>query len=782
MITPTPITLPIDALKSDVEKVIKKNNIIVQADTGTGKSTRLPVWAMALGKVLVVEPRRVACTSLAAFVAKTIDSEIGERVGYAIKFDYRFDESTNIVFATPGVVLRWFAENQLAQFDVVMIDEFHERRAETDLLAALLIKHDKHRLLITSATLDSEKLAGYFSADVIKANAKSYGVTVNCHSRDTQSTPTGRDLEQRLLPVAQNAIARGGDILVFLPGKKEISSCQSLLKHLDADIIPLHASASESDRKRALEIGERQRVVLATNVAETSLTIPGVVTVIDTGLERRTHQRNGRTALALHAISQASAKQRAGRAGRITAGFCEKLYGEHAPLELFTPPELEREDLIETMLAAACCGVRLDELAFLSPLPSKSLTSAEARLIGMRAIDDKGNVTEHGRLLYPLPIDSLFAHLITGMRTKSNREAMCDLAAILQTPMRVWQRQSGDLALDAYKDWNRNVCDVVTSIAVIRGEQPDEVLVDSLALNEARVLSASLREALGLPQWEVASRFDREAFLRNVIEISPELVFVRRERRQQAFGNGISEVVLSRDSDFPDTPQSAIVFDQFHLAGKGSKQTTSYATCLAPIPFNWISDADLGIWEVIEHQEIDGMILDSKQRVYAGRIIETVQQESEGDGLIHAMCQQILNGELFPGVGDRISDDVAYWNLYQQFEAITPEPNIEAATWLCDRLRTLGIESQDDVELIDGEDLMFDGVPEWELKDFVEKYPLRLVLADLHLSVEYNKLKRTVIVHHVKGSRKDGPKRWELPPWKGWKIQYKKASRVITVT
>ncbi|PKF50749.1 helicase-related protein [Enterovibrio nigricans] len=781
MTTPTPLKLPLDPLKSDVESTIQTRNIIVQADTGTGKSTRLPVWAMSLGKVLVVEPRRVACTSLASFVAESLGCDVGSDVGYAIKFDYCFNENTNIIFATPGVVLRWFSEDKLAQFQVVMIDEFHERRAETDLLAALLLKNDKHRLMITSATLDSDRLSHYFDADVLKANVESYGVTVSYHARDSQFMPNARDIEQRLVPVAETAIERGGDVLVFLPGKKEINTCQGLLKHLDADVIPLHASVSDADRKRALEMGERQRVVLATNVAETSLTIPGVVTVIDTGLERRTHQRNGRTALALHAISQASAKQRAGRAGRITAGFCEKLYGAHAPLELFTPPELEREDLIETMLAAACCGYCLDELAFLSSLPEKSLKSAKERLLNMRSIDDEGHVTEHGRLLYPLPIDSIFAHLITGMTTKSNREAMCDLAAVLQTPMRVWQRQSGDLAFDAYKEWNSTLCDVVTSVAVIRGEQPDEVVVDTLALNEARVLSASLREALGLPQWEAASRFDRERFLRNVIEASAELIYVRREKRQQAFGNGSCEVVLSRDSDFPADPQAAIVFDQFHLAGKGSKQTTSYATCLAPISFKWIGEAGLGEWVVVEHQKRDGVLLDCKQRVYAGRVIETTQQQAEGQGLILAMCHQILNGELFPGVGAELIEAVAYWNLFQQFEAKQPEPTIDVSTWLCDRLIALGIESQDDIELIDEKDLTFEGIPDWELKDFVLKYPLRLTLAELHVSVEYNKIKRTVIVHHEKGSRKDGPKRWELPQWKGWKIQYKKASRVITI-
>lgn len=134
------LTLPIDSLRPLVEQKLPERHLIVQSDTGTGKSTRLPVWAMKLGRVLVIEPRRVACTSLAGFVAETLDCRVGETAGYAIKFDHCFSEASRIVFATPGVVLRWFSENKLADFDVVMIDEFHERRAETDLLAALLKK------------------------------------------------------------------------------------------------------------------------------------------------------------------------------------------------------------------------------------------------------------------------------------------------------------------------------------------------------------------------------------------------------------------------------------------------------------------------------------------------------------------------------------------------------------------------------------------------------------------------------------------------------------------
>ncbi|MEZ8142517.1 DEAD/DEAH box helicase [Enterovibrio norvegicus FF-162] len=775
------LQLPIDAIQASVEIALAKRNVIIQSDTGTGKSTRLPVWASKLGRVLVIEPRRVACTSLTGFVAESIGAKIGEQVGYAIKFDYRFSDDTQIVFATPGVVLRWFSEDKLSKFDVVMIDEFHERRAETDLLAALLNKLNKHRLIITSATLDSDKLSQYFHAEMLKADAKSYGVTVSYHASDSQVMPSGKHIESRLKPVVERALERGGDLLVFLPGKKEINLCRSALSGLGADVIPLHASVSDLDRKHALNQSDNQRIVLATNVAETSLTIPGIVTVIDTGMERRTHQRNGRTALALHTISKASAKQRAGRAGRIAAGYCERLYGQHAPLEAFTPPELEREDLIETMLAAACSGFTLDQLVFLSPLPDKSLLSARTRLIAMGAIDNNGVVTEHGKLLYPLPIDSLFAHLISGMTSRPNKEAMCDLAAILQTPVTVWKRRPGEMALENYKAWNTHACDVVTSIAVLRGEQSEDIDVDLLARDEARRLSASLREAMVLPQWDAASRFQRENFLRNVIDIAPELAFVRREKRQQAFGNGDSEVVLSRDSDFPAEPQAALVFDQFHLAGRGAKQTTSYATCMAPLPFLWLTHADLGELEIAEQIEKAGKVFDVVQRVYAGRIIEQCEREAEGASLLLAIAKQILDGELMNGVGEHLSHQITYWNLFQTLVAEKPQPAVDVLVWLEQTLSDLGVETVDDMDLIDPSDIQFDGIPSWEFDDFVRTYPLQVTLAELKLDVEYSRSKRMVVVHYVKGNRKDGPKRWELPSWNGWRVKYKKASRIVDV-
>ncbi len=265
------------------------------------------------------------------------------------------------------------------------------------------------------------------------------------------------------------------------------------------------------------------------------------------------------------------------------------------------------------------------------------------------------------------------------------------------------------------------------------------------------------------------------------MHVAPELVFVRRERRQQAFGNGISEVVLSRDSDFPSEPQAAIVFDQFHLAGRGAKQTTSYATCMAPVPFNWMVDSGLGEDIVADFVNDDGVVLDCIQRVYAGRVIGEHQSESSGENLIRALATQILLGEILSGAGERLTREIRYWNLYQALELNKVAEIVDEQVWLEQALLDLGVESAEDLELIDAGDLQFNGIPAWEFDDFADKYPLEVKLPELHLNVEYQKGKRTVVVHHAGGNRKDGPKRWELPSWSGWKVQYRKASRLVDV-
>ncbi|MEZ9064793.1 helicase-related protein, partial [Vibrio sp. 10N.247.311.49] len=748
------------------------------------------------GRVLVVEPRRIACTSLAKYLAQRSGEKLGSKVGYAIKLESEYNEQTNVVFVTPGIALRWLSEDGLASFDVIVVDEFHERRWDIDLLVAILKQKASHRLVITSATIEGERLAQYLDANRISCEGRTYLVEIEHRANESRTLPDSRHLGQRIVEeVNHQLIASSGDMLVFLPGKKEIVQCeQALAKNPDIQVVKLHASVSDKERDSALsgrnihtEGNGLRKVILATNVAETSLTIPDIGVVIDSGLERRTVQRNGRITLMLKSISRASAKQRAGRAGRVMDGVCVRLYGEHAALELVTPPELQREELTEPMLAAACCGSPLESLSFLDPIPEKSLNSATQTLLTMEAINADHQVTEHGKKLYPLPIDALYADIVTRIKTKALKEAMVDLTAALSVPARLYQLPNNAEHLEALAQQEKEGCDLSLLIQIVRGREYPHLDIDQQALNEAQGLAKQMREVFELPQLEVASRFQRIELLKTIVNLHPELVFVRRLKRKEAFANGVLEVVLGRQNRFPDNAQAMLVLDTHSLPGRGVKQTLTLATVTTPIPLELLIDAELGEWEQGETVVNDDGVFTEMALVYAGRTITTKLVAAEGQLSLKPIVDLVLNGEQLPGFAKARTQEIKHWQLYVKLgldeqTKYTPEiENINFELWFIEQLEVLGVTDVSELEMFDHADIPFDGIPTWLYSEFSEKYPFALSLADLQLDVEYLPARKLIYVHYQSGSRKLSPKRWELPTWSGWRIQFKKASRIIDI-
>ncbi|EPO5781355.1 helicase-related protein [Vibrio harveyi] len=780
--------LPIDSLQAEFDQLVNHHHLVVEAETGSGKSTRLPLWSANHGRVLVIEPRRIACTSLAEFLADQSGQPLGKQIGYAIKLHAHYDENTKVVFVTPGVALRWFAEDKLASFDIVMVDEFHERRWDIDLLTAILKQEKQHRLIVTSATLEGEKLANYLDAKRLRSEGRCFPVTVTHRSLDSRYLPNKKGCENDVVRTVKEALEdEEGDILVFLPGRKEITQCAQMLQNInDVMIVKLHASVSDEERHHALTVQNQRKVVLATNVAETSLTIPNIRVVIDSGLERRTVQRNGRTALTLTHISKASAAQRMGRAGRVAEGACIRLFGEHAPLELVTPPELHREELVEPMLAAACCGYRLSELQFLDALPEKSLLSASQTLRGMEAIDQQGDVTEHGKKVYPLPIDALFADLVTRMQTKSEKEAMIDLAAALSVPAQLYQLQGGESA-EALAQEEPFGCDASLMIRLVRGEQLPGVNVDVSVLEEAQGLAKQMREVFELPELDVASRYKRDELTKAIAKLHPKLVFVRRERRRDALGNGLMEMVVGRNSRFSDKSEAALVLDSHSVPGRGVKQTLNLASVMLPVSLALLRELELGEWQQGETNYEEEVPRATMHLIYAGRTICTEYQALQGEVAVQSIVEMIDEQALLPGFAPIRKQQIQHWKIYNAL-GLNQTPvdksmldDLSFSTWLVEQLETLGVESVEDIELFDADDIPFEGIPDWEYQDFAEQFPLKLVLAELKLDVEYFVSRKLVHVIYTEGNRKGDPKRWELPRWSGWKVQYKKASRVLDV-
>lgn len=778
--------LPIDSIEQEFKQALKQSHLIVEAETGSGKSTRLPLWSMEQGRVLVVEPRRIACTSLAHFVAHGLGEKVGESVGYAIKLENCYTEASNVVFVTPGVALRWYAEDCLKNFDVVIVDEFHERRWDTDLLVSMLKRNQTHKTVITSATIEGQKLADYFDAERLVAQGRVFDVAVQHHRNDSRQLPDARHLETRVKSAIEPLLDElAADILVFVPGRKEIQQVVSSLKLLaeqyDLILAPLHASVTEQQRSVAMSVQDKRKVVIATNVAETSLTIPNIAVVVDSGLERRNVQRNGQTTLMLTHISKASAAQRSGRAGRVMAGTCIRLYGEHAALDLVTPPELQRESIVEPMLAAATCGLALNDLEFIDAIPEKSLQAAKEQLVQLGAIDDIG-ITEHGRKLYPLPIDTIYADLVTKMPSRALKEVMIDLTAALCATGKLFQITSNEELLMKLDLEEPLGCDASILIGLVRGKQYTGLTVDQDCLREAQGLSEQMRSVFELPSLEVASRYQRDELIKQIIQANNALLYVRRERRRDAFGNGFVEVLLGRQNRIKPKTEAGLVLATHSLPGRGVKQTMTLATLLLPVDITQLKELNVGEWVSGETIETDEGLQHCEHLMYAGRKLTERRIAPEGDVALKAIAKSIIEGAIFPTLAEQLTERMLHWKLYVELglsDQTGPVDEVSLESWIAEQLSMLGVSSFEDLELIDERDFVFNGVPDWEYSDFAAKYPLVIQLSGLRLTVEYFGKGKLIHVHFHSGSRKDDPKRKELPAWSGWKVKYKKASRVL---
>lgn len=428
--------LPIDPLRPAFLEALEEGPVVVSAPTGSGKSTRVPTWCP--GRVLVVEPRRVACRSLAQRVVELSGTKLGEEVGYHVRDERRAGDGTRLLFATPGIVLRLF--DQLAAWDTVVLDEFHERGLETDLLLALLAQRRPARLVAMSATLAGDRVAEHLEGRHLQGEGRAFPVEVRHVAGAGGSSggsggpanpgrrgggtllPDVRGIEQRVVQAVAAARELAGDVLVFLPGKGEIASCAAALAGRrdlgEMEVLELHGGLTLSQQNRAFRTGGRRKVILATNVAETSVTIPGVGVVVDSGLVRQTRWYRDRGFLTLAPIAADSAEQRKGRAGRTAPGVCIRLWDEAAQLAPRTPPEVHRESLTPLVLAAAACGARVEELPFLDPPKEEAVATARLELAALGAVDGEGRLTERGRQLFDLPLDAALGRLLVEARAR----------------------------------------------------------------------------------------------------------------------------------------------------------------------------------------------------------------------------------------------------------------------------------------------------------------------------------------------------------------------------
>ncbi|HEY0051905.1 MAG TPA: ATP-dependent helicase HrpB, partial [Caulobacteraceae bacterium] len=424
--------LPIDAVLDDLRAALRdRPSAVLVAPPGAGKTTRAPLalldqpW-VAGGKLIVLEPRRLAARAAADRMARTLGERVGDTVGYRVRLQSRVGPATRIEVVTEGVFTRMILDDPgLEGVAGVLFDEFHERSLDADLglalaLDAQAVLRPDLRLLVMSATLDGAAVARLLNdAPVIESQGRAFPVETRHLGRDA-----ARRLEDDMARAIRTALAaESGSILAFLPGQGEIHRTAGRLRDLglptDVDLAPLYGALEPADQDRAIAPAPpgRRKVVLATSIAETSLTIEGVRVVIDGGLARVPSYApaSGLTRLETVRVSRAAADQRRGRAGRTGPGVCYRLWDEAETRGLtpFARPEIMEADLSGLALDLASWGAASAEgLAFLDAPPAGAFADARALLARLGALDERGAITAHGRSLARLPLPPRLAHMV----------------------------------------------------------------------------------------------------------------------------------------------------------------------------------------------------------------------------------------------------------------------------------------------------------------------------------------------------------------------------------
>jgi len=443
--------LPVsDILPTLLSTLAGSNTAILQAPPGSGKTTRVPLALLAAepdwlaGRViLMLEPRRLAARAAATYMAKLLGESAGQRIGYRTRLDSKISAATRIEVVTEGILLRLVQDDpELSRYGAVIFDEFHERNLQSDLGLALSrecqgVFRPDLRLLLMSATLDAEPLSRLLDdAPMLSCPGRQFPVSVSY-------APPGRTplLDHCAQMVQQSLQRERGSLLVFLPGEGEIRRLQSLLANrLPADTLlcPLYGQLSQAEQDAAIApaaAGQR-KVVLATAIAETSLTIEGVRVVIDSGLRRsqRFDPNTGLSGLMTEAVSQSNAEQRRGRAGRVEPGHCLRLWSEDAQQRLarFATPEICQTDLADLALTLAGWGVRdPQQLIWLDVPPAPAWAQAQDQLRDMQALDADGRITAHGRHMLGLGVSPRLAHLLVLAQARGQGRLAAEFAALL---------------------------------------------------------------------------------------------------------------------------------------------------------------------------------------------------------------------------------------------------------------------------------------------------------------------------------------------------------------
>ncbi len=435
-----PPQLPVSARREDLLQAIAGNQVVVVAgETGSGKSTQLPKLCLELGREAIAhtQPRRLAARTLAERIAEELDVALGEEIGYAVRFDDRTSRRTRVRLMTDGLLLAEITRDRLLRrYDTVIVDEAHERSLNVDFLLgylkSILPRRPDLKVIITSATIDPQRFADHFGgAPVIEVSGRTFPVTTHYRPLDEHTDQADA--------IADAVESLPGDVLVFLSGEREIRDTAEVLEGRlrDTEVLPLYARLATQDQHRVFHpSGSTKRVVLATNVAETSLTVPGIRSVVDPGTARisRYSARLKVQRLPIEPVSQASADQRKGRCGRVAEGVCVRLYSEEdfAERPRFTDPEILRTNLASVLLQMAALDLGpIEEFGFLDPPDARQVRDGVNLLVELAAFDPDRRLTPLGRQLARLPVDPRMGRMIAEAGRRGCASEVIVIAAAL---------------------------------------------------------------------------------------------------------------------------------------------------------------------------------------------------------------------------------------------------------------------------------------------------------------------------------------------------------------
>jgi ATP-dependent helicase HrpA len=709
-----PLELPVSSRRDEIAEAIKKNQVvIVCGETGSGKTTQLPKICLQLGRGVSglighTQPRRIAARSVASRIAQELNSPLGEVVGYKVRFNDKITDGSYVKLMTDGILL---AETQgdkfLNAYDTIIIDEAHERSLNIDFLLGylkqLLPKRPDLKVIVTSATIDADRFSQHFNgAPVIEVSGRTYPVEIRYRplgkagfrakeSAEAENAQFDLDdenvfgiarkaktearwleeddeeeaIEEAIMDAADDLLRQGdGDILVFLPGEREIRDVadhlrkyqgrSTKLKHIE--VLPLFARLSIEDQQKIFKRHSSRRIVLATNVAETSLTVPGIKYVIDAGLARmnRYSVRAKVEQLQIEKISQAAAKQRAGRCGRVSNGICVRLYSEQDfdGRPEFTEPEILRSSLASVILRMA--ALRLGDIAdfpFIEAPSSRLITDGYQLLQELSAVDSNRQITEIGLQLAKLPLDPRVGRMILAAKRESCLNEILIIASVLsmQDP-RERPMDKREAADNAHAKFAGEGSDFMSYLKI--WDFYDNALKTKKSNKDLlNICHANFLSFLRLKEWrelhgQIKQIIDEMDFKLNEKEVPDNIKF---EQVHKALLAGLLGNIGFKDGD-SDSYAGARGIRFFVAPGSGLKKTrpkwviaaelvdTSklYARCVAKIEPDWIEplargltesqytdprwDRKMGMVNAWERVSLYGLTIIPKRRVHYGPI------------------------------------------------------------------------------------------------------------------------------------------------------------------